>query len=649
MARRIRNEDVQSVKERASIEEVVRTAGVNLRGAGVGTLKGLCPFHDEKTPSFQVRPAVGYYHCFGCGEGGDVIDFVTKSDHLTFTEAVERLADQLGMTLRYDESGPGGRDQGPQVPVGQRTRLMEAHRVAEEFYHQALVETAEGKAARVFLDQKGFTGEHARQFMVGYAPQTGQALTDHLRDKAFTEEELVVCGLSARGSRGLYDRFRGRVMWPIRSIAGDTVGFGARRLYDDDRIAAKYLNTAETPIYRKTGVLYGLDLAKKAISTERRAVVVEGYTDVMAAHLSGVGTAVATCGTAFGTDHISILRRMLRDEPGRAPARVIFTFDGDAAGQKAAMKAFEQDQRWAAQSFVAVAADGQDPNDLWLRQGPEAVRALVDSAQPMFEFAARTTLAPYDLSLAQERVQAMRAVAPILAGVKDAALRPEYVRDVAGWMGVDPQSLSVEVSRAMHSGDRGGHARAQPGAAGPGHPGPAGGADGGERHTEMPLPDLRDPVQMAERNLLQVALQYPLAILPDDMEQLDPGYLRASMHQTIWRSMQEVGGVTAAAGMSATRWNQAVLDRTPREVHGLVRELAVAVLPIHLDPETGVPPELYVDSLVLRVRLAALEHRIARTMSEASRTPDGTPESRRLAEQLMHLQRERAALKDRMA
>ena len=642
MARRIKPEDVQTVKERASIEDLVREH-VTLRGGGVGTLKGLCPFHDEKTPSFTVRPAVGYFHCFGCGEGGDVLDFVQKIDHLTFAESVERLADRLGITLRYDETGPGGRgDRGPSVPTGQRTRLMEAHRVAEEFYHRALVDSPEGRAARAFLRDKGFDGEHARRFMVGYSPSTGEALVRHLREKGFTEEEMVVGGLAGRGSRGLYDRFRGRVMWPIRSIAGDTVGFGARRLYDDDRIAAKYLNTAETPIYKKTGVLYGLDLAKKAIATERRAVVVEGYTDVMAAHLSGVETAVATCGTAFAADHITMLRRILRDEAGRAPARVIFTFDGDAAGQKAAMKAFEQDQRWAAQSFVAVADAGQDPNDLWLTGGPEAVQSLVDGAVPMFEFAVRTTLAPYDLGLAQERVQAMRAVAPILAGVKDATLRPEHVRDVAGWMGVDPDALAHEVQRSGSRRDervqrplRGGEGQQE-------QPGPA-------APPPVPAPDLTDPVQMAERNLLQVALQYPLAIFAEDMDELPAGQLRAPMHQAVWHALQQAGGVWAADGMSAAAWNQAVLAQTPPLVQPLVHELAVAPLPTRLDRETGMPPTVYVDSLVLRVRLAGLEQRIAATMGQAQREPEGSPEARRLVEELMGLQRERAALKDRMS
>ena len=199
------------------------------------------------------------------------------------------------------------------------------------------------------LRERGFNGASAAQFGVGFAPRGGDELARHLRAKGFTEDELTLAGLCARGSRGLYDKFRGRLLWPIRDITGSTVGFGARRIFDDDRMPAKYLNTAETPIYKKSQVLYGLDLAKKAIASERQAVIVEGYTDVMAAHLSGVNGAVATCGTAFGVDHIKILRRILRDEADRAPARVVFTFDGDAAGQKAAMKAFGEDQRWAAQ------------------------------------------------------------------------------------------------------------------------------------------------------------------------------------------------------------------------------------------------------------------------------------------------------------
>ncbi len=386
MAGRIRAEDITAVKERTSIEDVVRDH-VTLRPAGVGSLKGLCPFHDEKTPSFTVRPAVGSYHCFGCGEGGDVLSFVQKVEHLSFTESVERLAAKLGLELRYEDGTGQGRDGG--MSLGKRSRLLEAHRVAQEFYSAILLDTASpvARAGRDFLRDRGFDSAAAERFGVGFAPGDGEALTRHLRERGFTEDEMVTGGLSGRGSRGLYDRFRGRLVWPIRDTTGDTVGFGARRLFDDDRIAAKYLNTSETPIYKKSQVLYGLDAAKRSIATERQAVVVEGYTDVMAAHLAGVEGAVATCGTAFGVEHIKILRRIMRDEAELAPARVVFTFDGDAAGQKAAMKAFGEDQRWAAQSFVAVAPDGMDPCDLRIAKGDAAVRALVDGAVPMFEFA----------------------------------------------------------------------------------------------------------------------------------------------------------------------------------------------------------------------------------------------------------------------
>jgi len=352
VAGRIRAEDIAAVKERTSIEDVIRDH-VTLRPAGVGSLKGLCPFHDEKSPSFTVRPAVGSYHCFGCGEGGDVISFVQKVEHLTFTESIERLASKIGFELRYEEGG-GPRDGG--VSLGKRSRLIEAHRVAQEFYAEVLQDrtTAEARPGRDFLRERGFDGASAERFGIGFAPRSGEALTRHLRGRGFTEDEIVTGGLTGRGSRGLYDRFRGRLVWPIRDTTGDTVGFGARRVLDDDRIAAKYLNTSETPIYKKSQVLYGLDAAKKAISTQRLAVVVEGYTDVMAAHLSGVEGAVATCGTSFGIDHIKILRRIMRDETDGPQARVVFTFDGDAAGQKAAMRAFAEDQREEHEDVVAV-------------------------------------------------------------------------------------------------------------------------------------------------------------------------------------------------------------------------------------------------------------------------------------------------------
>ncbi len=637
MAGRIRAEDVQTVKERSSITDIVRDH-VTLRPAGVGSMKGLCPFHDEKTPSFTVREAVGAYHCFGCGEGGDVISFVQKVDHLTFAEAVERLAGKLGMELRYEEGG-GPRDG---VGLGKRTRLLEAHRVAAEFYHEKLLETPEARIGRDFLRERGFASPEAKLFGIGYAPRSGEELARYLRAKGFTDEELTIGGLCGRGSRGLYDRFRGRLVWPIRDITGETIGFGARRLYDNDRIGAKYLNTTETPIYKKSSVLYGLDLAKKSITTQREAVVVEGYTDVMAAHLSGVEGAVATCGTAFGVDHIKVLRRIMRDEADLAPAKVIFTFDGDAAGQKAAMKAYAEDQRWASQSFVAVAKEGMDPCDLRLREGDSAVRELVADAVPMFEFAVRTTLARFDLSTAEGRVRGMAAVAPIINSIRDSSLRPEYVRTVAGWVGVEVEQMRDQVARAGRIQAREeakGETRANPDTPEP---------TAGEAASGMAVPDLRDPVVRAERQLLQALLQHPSLFTSQDLDQVDPESFTAPAHRAVFDTVREVGPLLE--GESLPTWHARIDEVTPLAVTPLVAELAVAPLPVVHDPSTGLPPQSYTRSLLARVREVAIGRRISESMSQMRRMaadPTTDRESlRQLSLTLQTLERERAALRE---
>ncbi|QGN56991.1 DNA primase [Nostocoides sp. HKS02] len=644
MAGRIKTDDIALVKERSSIEDVVREH-VTLRPAGPGSMKGLCPFHDEKSPSFNVRPAVGAWHCFGCGEGGDVISFVQKVEHLTFTEAIERLAQKLGIELHYEEGGrPGGRDG---ETLGRRSRLIEAHRVAQEFYHHALLNAPEARAGRDFLRERGFDSEAAKRFGVGFAPRGGEELSRHLRTKGFTDEELTLGGLSGRGSRGLYDRFRGRLVWPIRDITGDTVGFGARRLYDDDRIAAKYLNTSETPIYKKSTVLYGLDAAKKAIAAERKAVVVEGYTDVMACHLAGIEGAVATCGTAFGVDHIKVLRRIMRDEADLAPARVVFTFDGDAAGQKAAMRAFGEDQRWASQSFVAVADGGMDPCELRIAKGDDAVRHLVDDAVPLFEFAVRTTISRFDLSTAEGRVQGMRAVAPIVGSIRDSSMRPEYVRTVAGWIGVEVEQVQAEVARAGRMAARDaksdGGASARPDADSVPEP------SAEEARAALPVPDLRDPVVFAERQLLQTLLQYPDSFSASDVDDVAPDAFTAPAHRAVFDGVRGAGG--PQRGLSARAWADRVAEAAPLAVRGLVAELAVAELPTRMDRTTGLPERRYIDALLVRVHEVSLTRRIADAMSAMRRMatdPHTDPSrARSLSSELQDLQRELAQLRDR--
>ncbi|MCW3494616.1 DNA primase [Microbacterium sp. SSM24] len=442
MAGRIRQADVEEVKARTNIADIIGER-VALKNAGVGAMKGLCPFHDERSPSFNVRPQAGFYHCFGCGESGDVYSFLTKMDHVSFTEAVERLAGRIGFTLHYEDGGAAPEHTG-------RTRLYAANAAAAEFFRGQLA-TGEADIARRFLGERGFDAGAAAHFGVGYAPKGWEGMRDALRAKGFTDEELTNSGLVSQGQRGVYDRFRGRVVWPIRDVTGQVIGFGARRLFEDDK-GPKYLNTPETTIYKKAQVLYGLDLAKRDISREHRVVVVEGYTDVMACHLAGITTAIATCGTAFGSDHITVLRRVMGDDS--TAGEVVFTFDPDAAGQKAALRAFADAKRFNAQTYVATGPEGLDPCDLRLHRGDAAVRGLMETKAPMVEFVLDQRIAGFDLASVEGRVGALRAAAPVVAELRDALLQPEYVRVLARRLGMDTEDVRREVERAGRSGSR---------------------------------------------------------------------------------------------------------------------------------------------------------------------------------------------------
>ncbi|WP_142161695.1 DNA primase [Cellulomonas sp. SLBN-39] len=603
MAGRIRREDVEAVRERVRIEEVVG-AHVALKPAGVGSLKGLCPFHDERSPSFHVRPQVGRYHCFGCGEGGDVLDFVQKVDGLGFTDAVEHLAARVGLQVRYEDGGPTRPGEEP----GRRRRLLDAHGVAEEFYREQLL-TPQAAVARTFLAERGFDRQAAEDFGVGFAPQGWDGLLRHLRGRGFTEAELTASGLVSQGQRGVYDRFRGRLVWPIREVTGETVGFGARRLFEEDS-GPKYLNTPETPLYRKSHVLYGIDLAKREISRAKQVVVVEGYTDVMAMHLSGIRTAVATCGTAFGADHARIVRRLVGDAGGAGGVQlaagtsvggeIVFTFDGDAAGQKAALRAFGEDQSFSAQTFVAVEPSGMDPCELRQARGADAVQALVASRQPLFAFVIRSTLDAHDLRTAEGRVAALRAAAPVVAGIRDTALRPEYERLLAGWLGMDDQAA---VRRAVAGASR------RP--ARPSAPGREPDRRGGARDAapepvpvaRMAAPDRRDPVAQVERTALEVALQHP-ALVPEEFDALAPDAFAAPAYRAVHEAVRAAGGVAAgralvaaAGGEDASGWVGAVLEEAAEPVRPLVTELSVAPMPEDRPEMVGG----YVRGVVLRL------------------------------------------------
>ena len=568
---RIKDTDIVLVRERARIDEVVRDV-VALKPAGGRSLKGLCPFHDERSPSFHVTPAKGYWHCFGCQEGGDVIDFVRKIDHLSFAEAVEKLAARTGTQLRYEEGGSAA----PDRLKGLRTRLVEAHTAAAQFYAEQL-NGPDAEIGRRFLKERDFDQAAAEHFGVGYAPNAWDGLTKYLRAKNFTDQELISGGLAVAGKRGPYDRFRGRLLWPIRDLSGEVVGFGARKLRDDDE-GPKYLNTPETPLYKKSQVLYGVDLARKEISRSQQAVIVEGYTDVMAAHLSGVGTAVATCGTAFGVDHIKVLRRLLMDQD-EFRGQVVFTFDGDAAGRKAALRAFNEDQRFVSQTFVAIEPNGLDPCELRLQSGPEAVRELIARRVPLFEFAIRATLEDYDLNTAEGRVAGLRAAAPVLATIRDRALRPEYTRMVAGWLGMEPTAVSEAVRAAANNPKPAASARPSQHRVVESAASEAN-SDSDRAATPTPgwqRPDPKSTATQVERESLKCAVQIPQHVAAW-YASVEPQAYTADVHVAVHEAITAAGSPGAVA--DGRQWIEAVLAACPDDgLRAYVREFAVD--PLH--------------------------------------------------------------------
>ncbi|MFF9085280.1 DNA primase [Streptomyces sp. NPDC014991] len=632
MAGRINDEDVKAVRDAVPIDAVV-SEYLQLRGAGGGNLKGLCPFHDEKSPSFQVSPSKGLFHCFGCQEGGDTITFVMKVDHLSFSEAVERLAAQAGITLRYEEGGYN-----PAHQRGERIRLVEAHKIAAQWYAEQLATSPEAETGRVFLAERGFDQAAAVHFGVGYSPQGWDHLTRYLRGKGFSDKELLLSGLAQEGRRGPIDRFRGRLMWPIRDIGGEVVGFGARKLYEADN-GPKYLNTPDTAIYKKSQVLYGIDLAKKEIAKASRAVVVEGYTDVMACHLAGVTTAIATCGTAFGGDHIKILRRLLMDN---GSARVIFTFDGDAAGQKAALRAFEDDQKFAAETYIAIAPDGMDPCDLRLAKGDEAVADLVQPRTPLFEFALRQILSRYDLDTPAGRAAALDEAAPIVARIKNSGAQHEVAVELAGMLGIlDTQFVVRRVGQlARWARDRGGKGDPRQGPSRPADP----------RWAEAPRPTggpaltLRNPVHAAERELLKLALQRPELVSPAfDAYGMDE--FTAPPYAAVRQAVAEVGG--AEYGVSDPQeYVVRVRDAAPDDtVRAMVTELAVEPILRRTVDET------YAGTVLVQVRRRAVERRIRDIQSQLTRLAAGGDPARLAAVQneVWVLQQYDQALRERGA
>ena len=702
MAGRIRDEDIALVRERSPVEEVVGEY-LQLRSAGGGSLKGLCPFHEEKTPSFNVTPARGLFYCFSCSEGGDVIRFVQMIDHLSFAEAVERLAARAGIDLRYEQGGHV-----PGQEQTQRRRLIEAHRAAAEFYAERLV-GADAGAGRAFLSSRGFEQADAERFGIGFAPAEWDAATRHLHGRGFTDAELLSGGLASHGRRGLIDKFRGRLIWPIRDLSGDVIAFGARKLRDDDD-GPKYLNTPETALFKKSSVLYGADLAKRDIAQRRQAVIVEGYTDVMACHLAGVTTAVATSGTSFGDGHITILRRLLMDD-SQFRGEVIFTFDGDRAGQRAALRAFGMEEKFVTQTFVAVQPDGLDPCDLRLARGDGAVRDLIAQRVPLFEFAIRSALDDHDLNTAEGRLAALDAAAPIVGKIKDRGLRQLYAVSLDRWLGMMDESFVLDRIRSHSApgqsgrdGQRGGGQRGDgqrgDGQRGDGQRGeaqrgdeqrlgqrpngqrggrgdwpagtgqraggqqagapsgggrqdgwPQGGPNGPARPTERADPlryDLRDPVIQVEREALKLAVQRP-ALCGPVFDELGTAAFTAPPHAAVFEVIAGCGGAGRAAG-GGREWAERLRAAAPDDqVRTFVTQLAVE------NPRApradGEPDARYADAVLARIGELSVSREIATAKSRLQRLSpvNETAEYNRLFGDLVALEQRRKVLSEQAA
>ncbi|WP_370643611.1 DNA primase [Amycolatopsis sp. DSM 110486] len=634
MAGRIRESDIAEVRERNRIDEVVGEY-VALRRAGGGSLKGLCPFHNEKTPSFNVRPTHGTFHCFGCGEGGDVIKFIQKIDLVSFVEAVERLADRVGIRLNYE--GGGG---SVQRDRGTRSRLIEAHRAASEFYIEQLV-TDEARAARDFLSERGFDAAAAKQFGCGYAPGGWDKLTKNLLNRGFEVKELLAAGLSKEGQRGPMDRFHRRLVWPIRDVGNDVVGFGARRLFDDDRIEAKYLNTSETQIYKKSQVMFGLDQAKREIAKRHQVVVVEGYTDVMAMHAAGVPTAVASSGTAFGEDHMKVLRRLMMDDDAFR-GEIVFTFDGDAAGQKAALKAFEGDQTFAGQTYIAVAPDGMDPCELRIAKGDAAVKDLVARRTPLFEFVIKSTLKQFDLDAVDGQVSALQKTVPMVAAIKDRASRDGYASKLAWWVGWQDVAQVVNRVRgaAGTAAKRGGQTPQlrQPASRQAAAPEPT------PEKQDLPRPAPGDPRFMGQREALKAALQQP-AIAGPEYDSLPEEAFTHPAYVAVHLALLKAGG--AASGLTGSALLDAATQHCPEgTVRRVLSELAVEPL-----RALGEVDSRYISGVLAGVQESLVGRQIGEIKSKLQRlSPVEAPDDyRALFGDLVALEQYRKSLREQAA
>lgn len=598
----ILKEDIEKVRATADLYDIV-SATVSLKPSGTGAYVGLCPFHDEKTPSFSVRPALGVWHCFGCGLGGDVFGYVEHQENVDFRDAVELLADKYHIELHYDQSNVKKEHTG-----SKRARLLEANEAAQEFFVSQLM-TKDALAARKLLDGRNFSQADCQRFGCGYAPQGWDNLVRYLAGKGFTQQEMLDAGLARQGQHGVYDYFRGRVTWPIRDSTGRALGFGARKLYEDDSIGAKYINTPDTALYRKNQVLYGIDMAKAAIVKKRQVVIVEGYTDVMAMHLAGVDTAIATCGTAFGAEHAKIVRRLIADDSLGAvqligplkvdgqqlSSRIVFTFDGDAAGQKAAIHAFGLDAAFSTQAFVAVADDNLDPCDLRIKRGNEAVRALIANAEPLYDFVIKTAIGRFDTTYTTGQMGAVKAVAPLIAQIRDRSLLDLYSRKAVRQIGIDLDIMQREVRdacRKLNVRDEDAYApkrrfAANAAAAEPRmeqgvNPYANPSARKALEHrdaAEQSYYRIDDAVFICEQQFMATLIQVPLAVDPTLFASLTLSSFMTPVFRTLFQAIAAAGGLPSTDTPQGL-WMHNLTKAGGPMLESVINELAVMQLPL---------------------------------------------------------------------
>lgn len=428
MAGRVAPEDIAELRERSDLAEIV-SAHTQLKKTG-RIYKGLCCFHQEKTPSLTVDPEKQLYYCHGCGVGGDVFSFLQKADGLSFSESAERLADRLGIKLR--SAAPAGPAEGARSP------LLAANEAAASLFAELLWQAPEARGARKYLEGRGFSPQDAEKWRLGFSPPGSDVLYRRLLDRKFTPRQIIEAGLALVTEGGEHrDRFRGRLMFPVTDLSGKVVGFGARALGAEQ---PKYLNTSETAVYRKSRILFGLDRAKSAMVHNGAAIVTEGYTDVIALSKAGFSEVVATCGTALGEDHFALIKRFCE--------RVILAFDADAAGQVASERGFGIHRKMGLEVLVAPIPEGKDPADVALESGGDGFRAILDRSKPLMEFVLEREISRHRRDTPQGKAKAVEAAVEKLRWEPSPVARSEYGLWVAGLLGVDPQQVQLTIAKS---------------------------------------------------------------------------------------------------------------------------------------------------------------------------------------------------------